>query len=452
MFKAIKWMCVVGAVVTAFTFDQSKGASPVELLKADWSKGIHKVSENLYVGQIKDRDLRVVMERVDEVNIRQWQQYISVQSNPRVVSLASCSLPRGGTTGDGSLHFQRVLADVNYLKNEIWVAYVTRAAQPTAIPDEMKYYSIFDIDSSLSGGGNTFARDIQMSVTVTSSPDALITSHMGIARSFEGSLSSEKGISMDLHSFAAKVMLLRNPDRKYMINAPVFAMEEIVLKALPQDVFVGTREMQKILEERLNSGTIDDFMASHPSVIEKIKDEEKEGAKEELENVKRWLSEVAKMEGNKDDIERTEARILKKIQESNPFLEINSAGEVIVSKSKREQFLKEAIKREFKSFKTPYWCEKRGRELSSEEFFALLKEHPPLLSVVAGYRGKFIQDEFTVFDKDNPAKPWLEIHKGNPNYQWMFTEPFSPAGATHYVVVDLAALARCRELEPVVKH
>ncbi len=149
-----------------------------------------------------------------------------------------------GSTLDGSCHFMEVLNEVYLVKNEVWAAYITKADFPIKICEGLGFYS----PEFFHNQDDRFAKDIEMFVTVTSSPHAYITSHMGIASTLEGLTTRQKGTSLDLHSFAAKVMLNRNPDRRSMVNAPVFAMEQIIIKALPNDIFVGTRQMRKRMQ------------------------------------------------------------------------------------------------------------------------------------------------------------------------------------------------------------
>jgi hypothetical protein len=213
------------------------------------------------------------MERVDRCNVALWQHYIDVQRNPRAVDAAGLMVGQGGKSlqkgylTDGSYHFSRVLGEVSRTNNEIWVAYITKDMTPQKIPESIRSYGAGDLDDYFRMGGldsfkRSFPQNIEMFMTVTSSPSALITSHMGIASSIEGVGRRTKGTSVNLHSFAAKVMLMRNPQRKYMVNAPVFAMEKIIADALPGFVFVGTREMKHIMEERQQI-SFDEFHAQN---------------------------------------------------------------------------------------------------------------------------------------------------------------------------------------------
>ena len=195
---------------------------------------IEQVNDGMYKGYLEDRpSFEFVLERLSDKNYGHWKYFIHNQLQGRTEHL-----------GEGSLHFKKVLQEVSYTDNEIWIAYLN------------------DTDN----------KRIVMYVTVASSPNALITSHMGIAKTkeaFEAELKGfkgYKGISMLLHSFAARIMLLRNEQRKYMINAPAHVMEKIVYDSLPNGtVFIGTRsEMDHVL----NPISFEQYAASEQGIQE----------------------------------------------------------------------------------------------------------------------------------------------------------------------------------------
>ena len=49
--------------------------------------------------------------------------------------------------------------------------------------------------------------------------------------------------------------------------------------------------------------------------------------------------------------------------------------------------------------------------------------------------------KFTLFSPVEPFQPWLVVEYGNREYDWMFRDVFRPLGGTHYLAVDLKALA-----------
>ncbi|RZI45866.1 hypothetical protein [Candidatus Finniella inopinata] len=115
----------------------------------DWRPLVQKLDDGFYVAQMKDHDLRLVMERVDDNNITFWKNYSSVESYG--------DHPNGTNMNkDGSDHFRRVLGEISRLESEIWVAYITRSQNP---------------EKHRGSGGADY--DIEMFVTVTSTPEAL---------------------------------------------------------------------------------------------------------------------------------------------------------------------------------------------------------------------------------------------------------------------------------------
>jgi hypothetical protein len=222
--------------------------------RAQLFQHVQKIDDHFYYGRIPEKDLWVVSERIDFMNIGSWLHYAKVQSeSPRASDHVSSLRDRNGkalqkgSLFTGSNHFKRVLQELSYQINEVWVAYITKAKFPEKIPGSLHKYN----SGNILDGTCPFANNIEMFVSVTTSPNALVTTHMGVARSIEGVLSRKsKGTSVDLHSFAAKIMLIRNPERKYMVNTPVHSMEMIFAKALPNSFYAGTLEMQEEMKQR----------------------------------------------------------------------------------------------------------------------------------------------------------------------------------------------------------
>ena len=149
--------------------------------------------------------------------------------------------------------FIQTLIKIDHNEQEIFVVYVTINQNPTPIPD-MEGYT----QDNFQACNDDFAKNIKMIMTVTSSKGAFITHHMGISESTESILigARPKGISIDLHSLGAKIMLMRNPERIYMITNSTATMRKIILKALPagsvfRETLVGQLSVQHVLERRL---------------------------------------------------------------------------------------------------------------------------------------------------------------------------------------------------------
>lgn len=384
-------------------------------------KDVKKLSDKLYTAKMPD-GLNLVMERVDDSNIGLWKHYIDIQNSG--VYRINANIQTRGIGG----HFLRVLNETNSKKNEIWVAYIT-SGNPQKIPQEIRHYDHDEREEC----NDTFAKDIKMFVTVTSSPNGLITSHMGVAASIESqSAVRQKGISVDLHSFAAKVMLIRNPKRLYQVNAPVFAMEKIFLDAMPAGaIFVGTKEMQATMIERRKI-SFEQFMAENISKIEEAKEKRRKKLNRRLSNVKELL------QGGEEDLDETDKEIMA-------LMDKDVTGGYVVNPEREKLYLEffvlQDMKILYKSFKNPYFFGSANGEDATIKLLECMKMHPPLLSIGSKH---YIDNHFTIFDRDNPTNPWLTVDKSNPDYDWMFADPFSPAPGTHYITVDLKVLADAR--------
>ncbi len=391
---------------------------------------IQKVSNTFYTSKIPHKNLTLVMERIDGRTLPLWLNYISVQSNERVTMLASSDIK--GTTGDGSLHFKKVLEEALFEANEVWVAYVSRSDNPQPIPDSMEKYSVKTIDNLV-----PFAKDIEMFLTVTSSPQALITSHVGIASTYEGFLQGRtKGTSLDLHSFAAKVMLMRNPKRRCMVNAPGFAMGKMMLDTLPHATFFGTREMLQVMKER-QKVSFEEFKKDNETLTIKILKEM--AAKQAVRFNMRLKSSLSQLHEGKLENETEESLHQEAVESIPPQAVIElQGGNFVISESKVAARLPNKLQEAYNDFKNPY---RLPGEVNAESFLALMEKHPPLLSVD---EVTAIKNSFALFGSEKSAEPWLSVVDGNTNYQWMFTGTFRPTGSTYYLVVDLRALAESR--------
>ena len=213
-----------------------------------YEKSILEVEGKYYVGKMQGKDLWIAMERICDENIKDWTNFAEVQSCPQAEYFVFEE--KGISTSQGTTWFEKVLKETSYTQNEIWVAYITSCPYLSYTPNKFSGYGKRCIDNYYKHEARQvplkfliedhFANYIKMFVTVTSSPTAKITSHMGIAKSAESFLDPVKDVSMDLHAFCAKVMLQRNPERRYMVNAPATIMEYIM--AMNTEVYIGTRE------------------------------------------------------------------------------------------------------------------------------------------------------------------------------------------------------------------
>lgn len=358
---------------------------------------IKKVSDSFYYAKMKGHPLFLVLERVTSENDQVWKKYAVVQNSV----LNELERDNGALTNnkdtkldpfvlalrEGLGHFEEALFEVSLDKNELWVAYVTNLSKPRPITkqemdDYQAFYNFGYRTRSPSGPikNPEAVKNIKMFVTITSSPTALLTTHMGVAASLDSALDENrpKGISVPLHSFAAQVMRRRKPERRYMMNAPVPAMARILMKALPKGtIFFGTHNMKEEIEKR-RATSYEDFVKDHPG------------------------------------IDRDQAPI-EYIRFQNPFSLKNISDKSLDIGG------------------------------NSEEILEIMEKHPPHITTRG--KGLRIDDGFTIYDPYDPQEQWLDVNKGNPNYDWCFSEVFMPGINCYYILVDLKALADVSPVE-----
>lgn len=406
---------------------------------------IEKVNDDFYVGKIEGKDLRIVMERVTDKNIEDWKYYVWMQKSLfRVYDLS--------TSGLGM--FERVLLETSYKLNEIFVAYIT--AHPNPLPSDNKFidyppYSYRDDGYRVvSTAEKTAATQMKTLMTVISSPNALVISHMGISHTAENFvLGGERGIAMDLHSFAAKVMLLRNPGRRLMINAPTPNMCKIIAQAIPEGVFISTKEL--IEKRKKYNAALEEYKRS-------------------LDNGERQ-DEKAKLEENFAEIEARAQKDLITYNErlmKEPLSDIDKDIKfrfntihlpLITLKLIDEQFVISleliAIQKKYNLYKSFQRVNSQfktinlhylERQFTSEHFEEFLAQRPPIISVDPSNFVKMV-----IYDTKDVDTPWLTIEKSSPDYNWVFTGPLKNLFDCEYAAIDLQALASYGRLEPVLR-
>ncbi len=293
--------------------------------------GVKKLNDDLYVGKVADK-FYVAMERIYEDNIDMWLKYA------RSEYVADTRKPlKYVPSPDGSGNFEEVLKDYKegkiHSNNELWIAYasdipVTRIAESSDFTDK---------------GATEYSNPhIEMFFTVITSQDALITSHMGISRSWEAAkdLQLEKPTrikhpdqSIHLHSFAAKVMKMHDARKVYMLTAPTVAMREILIKKMPPDsVFVGDNLYKERLEEieKNRTSLISEAykLRLYAKAVPKTEQEKEEIVKKEADDYyKNWniKEKIALLKTNPPRI------IRRKDGEIWKFIIQNPKGEPLVS-------------------------------------------------------------------------------------------------------------------------
>jgi hypothetical protein len=87
-----------------------------------------------------------------------------------------------------------------------------------------------------------------MRMCVVSDLGSTITHHIGICQTYDHFIGCEgrpRGISLQLHGFAAHFMLKRNPRRTFMVTTPLPVMESILDEAFGGDYFPVTLKRGK---------------------------------------------------------------------------------------------------------------------------------------------------------------------------------------------------------------
>ncbi len=227
--------------------------------------GLQKINDYLYQGK-KEDDLWLVMERIDEAvpgsRLSFWQNYVTkeYENHTEYKKLLSdqmipCKPGFIGFAGSfyklasGLYSFQKSV-DSYYQHNQLWIAYACTR----------KIKNSYDVQMD----------DIEMAVTVLADSESPMVTHIGINRNFNYLIKAAKAdrerefaktltlekrqiygapneddfklhsnLAMNLHSFSAKVMQMNNPQRLYMITAPVENMLQIMMKAMPKNAFLG---------------------------------------------------------------------------------------------------------------------------------------------------------------------------------------------------------------------
>ena len=179
-------------------------------------------NENLYVVQI-DQQLYLGMERVypNTRRLLEWSDYANRQ-------LAMGKDLKINT--DGFDHFVQAvngyISQSIFPSNELWILFASN--QPIV--------GMIDLPQ--------IYQSIEMFCSVITSPNARLTSHLGISRSCE---SLQKApirrpfpMSIYLHALGAKIMRMRDPKKVALITVPVKLMLGILGKFVPQEgIFVA---------------------------------------------------------------------------------------------------------------------------------------------------------------------------------------------------------------------
>ncbi len=391
-----------------------------------------KISDGFYLRPILSADgapLCVKMEKVTAENREAWSGYTGRQTRGESV-LGTQVFGSGGQ----ALSFSAMVLEKSrdFPSIEVWVAYVTADMEPSAldIAELGAYANCDDLDSYIESFPDNKANQIRMLVTVTSSKDALITTHMGIGRTVQSLKRIQKGekeprnISLYLHSMAAQVMLTENPDQLFMINQPLDAMREIILKSLPVGAcHVGTCD----LVEKV--GRKGEFVSA--DVTDDERDEAKEILKKQLSNYQK--KERVGLLGKPYESEAKKSKALAQFKAD--FRKVNYHlrfddyviidGDTVVLKGDEfaSAYTRAAdIYGYNSSFDTKY-----GNFL--EPLSDVVIKHPPIVSISDGKWSIKHPRTGGIIDLDSPIYPWV------------YFQPWFGSSTLPYLAVDLNILA-----------
>ena len=230
-----------------------------------------------------------------------------------------------------------------------------------------------------------------------------------------------------------------------MINAPVFAMEKIIVTALPDDTFVGTYQMRERMQKSQGVG----FREYCNLYGQDCRNELRRRADQEAVNRNKFLDdEMQRLHDGKrpgKTIEDLRQDLLHRLPDYS-LIELNSEGSFTASETKINARYIDEVAHNFKYFKNPYpFPDAPSQDNTAIEFLKFMEKHPPILSIPH-------KNHLTIYDPKNPSKPWLTIDETNAHtYDWISTRPFRPAGITHFIAVDLLALAQSKPLIAIGK-
>lgn len=338
-----KYLFVLVALSVPFFIDAVNAVDSLDTEAPDFKKGVRKINENLYTCEytLPDKEkIHFVMERTDtnvpNSRIRFWREYVKAENENFSWYANMCfrgEVPRGkgfliqnpmtAPLNSGMYSFESSVNN-HSLDNQLWIAYT----------------STKDIEKA-----EDITRDeIEMAVTVLTDKDSPMVTHMGIGRSYHYLLGAAEALrkgkdgfklhsnlSMFLHSFAARVIRMTDPEKLYMITSPIPAMRHIMLKALPQHAYMGStfHKARELRDSMPKSAEYQSMMAA----LQKL-DEEKKCSREQINSLdddtleaQQKEEELTKARNEKDQLSRT----LWKAMCALEIKEINETAEKLKS-------------------------------------------------------------------------------------------------------------------------
>jgi|GEM_PF-4686110 len=379
---------------------QEKDEKEKKSTPQDVFQGVQKLSEYLYVGKAAN-DLWLVMERIDDgvpnANFRQvwWKIYTSkdkTSHNDYYQLWAEGNVPkkqgfiqfqgRGHILTSGQYSFETSL---NYhTSNELWIGFAS--------------------SKNIAQTSDITADCVEMAVPVMTDKDAPMVTHMGIGRSFYYMIRAIEdpkafplhgNLAMDLHSFAAKIIKIRDPKKLYMMTAPVPTMREIMVKALPNNAYVGdtwsrAEEEYKKKKDPIESLISPDLLEASQK-LEKAVDQLRElsgslhSITYDINAIGRGIAEL-QQKGEGENVEK-ELKSLDQLIERLETEALDSNNDEIMSKEARAAISQ--LKKDFLNLKNKKAEEQRSPlvELLKKSLKPLTDLRPALLNKKASVDG-----------------------------------------------------------------
>jgi len=445
-------------LLTFFTFTANAYASLEQDPGEHLYPNMKKITDTFYKAEeiINGKHYYVCAERLTSANLHLYRNYFAVQGNETLNKMPLPSTMGIHQLQQGSIFAHHALREALSIDEEKWVIYVTDDPHSAGITADMQNYNVDHLMRILEkqqiGAEFNFANHIKMFVTATTSPDAFAVSPVGIAASIESFFlpDSPKDIAIDyVLANMARVMLKRNPDRLYMINAPMLMLEKkLAHKLPPASVFVGTKEMHARLK-KLRDLTLEDFRTQQ----EKYISSNTYKMEHEIRRAYFYANEALHVQKITSEIEIKIAAIAngadkEAIEVLNFCAENLSKGWLKADSAKQKEY---TIRKLYEEYRNPYIF---GKINKVEEMLEFMEKYPPILSTDgfdAEYGDFYINQHFTIFAAPDSNVPVLDVYISNYMYDWLFRRrPYGPyeGGGTHYVVVDLKALANYSLKDP----
>ena len=376
------------------------------------------------------------LERLTADNYSRWYEYGRIQSKPK--NAVICMTAMKHFISDGINSFYDVISGYrpdpeNIRENrDVYICYAS-TAEPRPAGPEMDTYDLGEsirnvgpaasaAPTSESAGrlsGSFSPAAIVMFMTVTTSPGARIACHFGISASVEGALGGHRGLSVDLHKFAARAISHNYPLVKFMVTPPIDNMLCLLCRAFPADMRIGTKEMLELVTKRAEVD-YETYLAGESELVERT-----------LVKVQKWADIRAAADDDEESGPESESESESKTESEPVTLSHPKVREVLMAAYERYQ------NPYYYSF-DPETLEFLGHGIASAKKVMTL--YPPIISVDKNTKAA---RRFTIEGRDGEK---IEFYKNGTDsvsaaHQWLFDPTYQPDAQTYYAAVDYKALA-----------